>query len=1094
MNTRGLRKVTNISCFLLSQALFAGLVSAQQPTAVEIHRSTKTGLATFVSGANGGRIPVAIPAGRATGADPSDFLGQYGSSFGLTSPATQLTQVRSKTDSLTHTQTVYQQVHKRVPVFSGVLNVHQDSTGAFLAANGHYYPIPEKLNATPTISSAVAITHAQAQLVSANPVIEKAELVVVDPGWYGDPSIGPHLAYHVVLVDGKLRIREAFFIDAHDGKILDQWSMIHTSLFRAIFDASGIGSLDDLPGDLVRLEGDLPTGEPEENRAYNYAGDVYQYYANAFGRDSIDDTGLSIIASVNVDWDGCPNAFWNGFQAVFCPTIATDDVVAHELTHGVTEFTAGLIYQNQSGQLNESFSDVFGEIVDLFNGNVAQPGAPGGTPWPTNESGPGTDTPNNLRSSDPNVCSRSPGNVDGVRWLVSEDGTEFGGAIRDMWNPACYDDPPRANSSLMQCQVNDSGGVHSGSGVPNHAFAIITDGKTFNAQTVIGIGLIKSGAVWYRALTTYLTPSSDFEDAYEAFRQSALDLVGSFPNDPRTGLPSSSMFSVDDYEQVVAGLRAVEMDTPGRCGQNQSVLDPNDPDLCKPPVLIFFDSFEDGTNGWKVFSTGPAGPPTPYDWIQTDELPLGQKGTAWFCADPFFGDCFDIDESSIHSLFSPEIKLPSELIFPLLTFEHFFATETGFDGGNVKISVNDGPFHVVPTPAYVFNPANGTLLPESAGNTNPIAGETGFTGSSGVWGTSIVFLGGLVSGGETIRLRFDFGKDGCAGNIGWYVDDVWVIDCPLASDCNGNRIPDESDIALGPQRENIILHEHLISGAVIADANNNGFGVRSRAVPLNLLRTQTVRKITIWGGYRPFNGPPALEFPEDHVSVLIHRGDTGVPGEVIYAENNIRVERMITGEVHFGVDVWEHAYFFAYPLVIAPGSYFIEIFNSTPTTSDTFFWETAEYTGSVGFFTALQAPGVNWFQGGPFNLSMKILGEIIGSDCDDDGIPDECETDCNGNRIPDPCDIRDGTSLDANANGLPDECQCDARLFGDIAPDGGDGSVDMLDILCVIDGTSSQASCPLSDLAPCGGNGLVDVSDLIFILDAFAGAAGCCGE
>ena len=118
------------------------------------------------------------------------------------------------------------------------------------------------------------------------------------------------------------------------------------------------------------------------------------------------------------------------------------------------------------------------------------------------------------------------------------------GAIRDMWSPTCMGDPDRALSALYEatsCDPGfDSGGVHFGSGVPNHAFAMTTDGKTFNGVTVSGIGAIKAGAVWFRALTVYLTPASDFNEAYILFNQAATDLVGTTPNDPRTEIGRAS--------------------------------------------------------------------------------------------------------------------------------------------------------------------------------------------------------------------------------------------------------------------------------------------------------------------------------------------------------------------------------------------------------------------------------------------------------------------------------------------------------------------------------------------------------------------------
>ena len=110
----------------------------------------------------------------------------------------------------------------------------------------------------------------------------------------------------------------------------------------------------------------------------------------------------------------------------------------------------------------------------------------------------------------------------------------------------------------------------------------------------------------------------------------------------------------------------------------------------------------------------------------------------------------------------------------------------GFDGGNVKVSINGGAFTVVPASAYIFNKPT-TLLTAAAGNTNPLAGQPGFTGTDGgeikgSWGESQVDLTRLgVKPGDTIQFRFDFGRDGCGGIDGWYVDDVQVVDCKPAA-------------------------------------------------------------------------------------------------------------------------------------------------------------------------------------------------------------------------------------------------------------------------------------------------------------------------
>ena len=740
-----------------------------------------------MTAADGGPVPLPHTAGRVA-LQPLDFLRVHGRLFGLTDPVNQLIARPPRQDALGYTHTTYSQVHRGVPVFSGVLKVHQDAAGRVVGTNGDFYPISAKLDLVPSLEADAALAVATATVESAKPRMERRELVIVDPGWYGDPPTGEQLAYYIVLSDLPAAIHEAFFVDAHDGKILDQWTLIHDARNREIYDGE---RTSDLPGVLARAEGGDPVKSPEDvNRAYDYYGDTYDYYFRAFGRDSVDDEGLTLVATINSLAPGCPNAFWSSSrrQMVFCTGTVTDDVVAHELTHGVTDFTADLIYQNQAGQLNESYSDVFGELVDLFNGDGAfvdspAPGAP--ELWPVHPTGPGVDQPNTLRTG----CSPDPTHPDGVRWLVAEDATAFGGAIRDMWDPPCEGDPDRANSPLQTCNPADNGGVHSGSGIPNHAFAILTDGKTFNGHTVNALGPIKAGAVWFRALTTYLTPASDFRDAYDALNQSAFELIGTFPIDPRTGSASDSMFTAEDAAEVDKALLAVEMDTPGRCGQTVPILDPDPAPLCAQRTILFTDEFEHGPGGWTVSNSLPL---TPFDWVQTTTpLPFSRPGVAWFCDDPDLGDCDEQDESGVHSLFSPPIQLPRGSGFPLLTFTHYIATETGWDGGSLSLRVNGGArWRTVPGSAFQFNSYNAIIRPPFYGNTNPLRNQEGWTGIGGRWGTSLVDLSRLVSPGDTVEFRFDFGKDGCTGRVGWYIDDVEVSVCP---DCNRNQRGDHQD-------------------------------------------------------------------------------------------------------------------------------------------------------------------------------------------------------------------------------------------------------------------------------------------------------------
>ncbi|MFQ5591002.1 MAG: M4 family metallopeptidase [Phycisphaerae bacterium] len=675
------------------------------------------------------------------------------------------------TDSLGHTHTTYRQMHEGVRVFSGMVKIHEDSTGSVVAANGNFFNVSPKLSTQPALSASEAVDAALAQIIGTAPTVEKAELVVVDPGWYGDRRIGEHLAYHIIISDWSVPLREAFFVDAATGKVVDRWSMIHLLKDRKVYDAF---DTDTLPGTLERSERDPPSFNDEVNRAYDYLGDTYDLFWRAFGSDSVDGVGTSLTATVRSTAAGlaCPNAQWRGgpLQMLFCRGLATDDIVAHELMHGITESTANLIYQNQPGQLNEAYSDIFGEMVDLFNGDAAAPGAPAGVPWPKDVyyTDSGTDTPNSLRSASCNDPS--------VRWRVGEDWQ----VLRDMWNPTCLGDPDRAFSTLQTCGgpgAADNGGVHSGSGIPNHAFAIMTDGKSFNGFDVNGIGAIKALAVWYRALTVYLTPTSDFQDAYNALNQSALDLIGTVPRDPRTGGLSDTPFTTDDALEVNNALLAVEMNTEGRCGATVAILDPTPPQRCPPRTTIFRDDFESGDTGWTAQITA-GNPPTPYHWTLTGNLPFGRSGTAFYCEDRNVGDCTPgWDESAAHSLLSPVIDVAPDMSDLRLMFTHHIATEPGWDGGNLRVSVNGGNWQAVPTDAFMHNPYNLRLRSVVEGNTNPLQSQEAYSGAGGEWGTTLINLSSFLVDVQTIQIRFTLGKDGCTGLDGWYVDDVELYNC-----------------------------------------------------------------------------------------------------------------------------------------------------------------------------------------------------------------------------------------------------------------------------------------------------------------------------
>ncbi|HEX7349766.1 M4 family metallopeptidase [Brachybacterium sp.] len=255
------------------------------------------------------------------------------------------------------------------------------------------------------------------------------------------------------------------------------------SVQRSIHDAQ---QGTELPGVLVRQEGQGPSGDESVDEAYDGLGATWELYHQAFSRDSLDDAGMGLIATVHYGQD-FQNAFWDGEQMIFGDgdgvyfqsfTNAVD-VIGHELTHGVVQFTAGLIYLAQPGALHESIADCFGAMVKQ------------------------------------RLLGQSADEAD---WLIGAglftDRVQ-GVALRSMKAPGtAYDDPvlgkdPQPASmdeyaDLPHDEQNDNGGVHINSGIPNRAFQLAATG-------IGGASWEGAGPLWYEALTRPdLTKDADF--------------------------------------------------------------------------------------------------------------------------------------------------------------------------------------------------------------------------------------------------------------------------------------------------------------------------------------------------------------------------------------------------------------------------------------------------------------------------------------------------------------------------------------------------------------------------------------------------------
>ncbi|ASS73778.1 hypothetical protein CIG75_01510 [Tumebacillus algifaecis] len=410
---------------------------------------------------------------------------------------------KSHKDENGTTHTKLDRVIGGIPVFASQMIVHeadgdvQGITGAFKELTPKVSKSSLKVN--DAISKAVAHTGYTGEL--SEPA--QAELMYVEKG---DEAI---LTYKVgVNHMGELPGRWTVFVDVATGEIVDSFNQIeHVA-------GTGIGVL----GDTKTIETTLRSGtyyledksKPMtgmiQTKTYNngilfnsnmtdsdnvwnatnqragvdahyYTGVVYDYYYNMLGRNSYNGSGSTLLSYVNYR-SNYNNAFWNGSSMTygdgdgvnFRAFSAALDVIAHELTHGVTETTSGLVYKNQSGALNESWSDAMGAVIE------------------------------------------------GSNWIMGEDLTlpAYGTVgFRSMSDPNAYGDP--AHMSQYVNTSADNGGVHTNSGIPNKAF--------YNFATAIGSRDI-AGKIWYIASRDYMTSSTNFAGARSATLQATAALYG----------------------------------------------------------------------------------------------------------------------------------------------------------------------------------------------------------------------------------------------------------------------------------------------------------------------------------------------------------------------------------------------------------------------------------------------------------------------------------------------------------------------------------------------------------------------------------------
>lgn len=444
------------------------------------------------------------------------FFNDNKNQFFVEDAANEFLELSNKSDELGYTHVKVQQVVKGIPVYGNEYIVHFNNLGQVVLVNGKFNSQARnsKIDKKAFIGENKALEIAKTQV--------KFDSLEIDPTvkLYIYNTNGEYVPAYEVRLNflypdpGDWHI----FINAYNGNIV--------SKVNAILDVAATGTGTGVLGDTktinldyvnstyylrdvtkamaatsgyiltyndsnkTRLPGSLmyetssvfnTTAEKAAVDAHYYAGAVYDFYKNSFNRNSIDGNGMSIKSTVHYGRN-YNNAFWNGAQMVYGDGDGTTftylsgdlDVVGHEMTHGVTDSACGLIYQNQSGALNESISDVFGCLIEAYNKGT-------------------------------------------TNWTVGDEvytPSKSGDALRSLANPKLYGQPDNMSSYVYT--TSDNGGVHTNSGIPNKAAYLVAK----------SIGNTETAAIYYRALTVYFTSTTNFHDARLALVQAAADLYG----------------------------------------------------------------------------------------------------------------------------------------------------------------------------------------------------------------------------------------------------------------------------------------------------------------------------------------------------------------------------------------------------------------------------------------------------------------------------------------------------------------------------------------------------------------------------------------
>lgn len=710
------------------------LVKSLQAQGARLSFNKKTGQLRFLSNDRAAYLTVpGAYVGQPARVSAMAFAQTYGPLFGLRDASVELMPIRESKNARGGSSVRFQQVRQGVPVIGGELIVNMDANHSLLSMNGEVtnnrvlalQPTINANGARATALAAVAKWHRLSTdiLEATNP-----ELSIYEPRLIGPGQAQTRLVWRVQVKPRVTKpVRELVLVDARDGTIALHFNQVPDAKNRITSNSNASSAL---PGTLVCNEssGDTCSGGAnlDADAAHLYAGQTYDFYFTNHARDSLNNAGMALRSSVNwTDGVSCPNAFWDSTQMVYCAGMSrADDVVAHELTHGVTENTSNLIYLYQSGAINESFSDIWGEFVDQTNG-LGSDGA-------------------------------------SFDWQIGEDTPAGVGVIRNMANPTLFGDPDRMTSTNYYTGDDDNGGVHSNSGINNKAVYLMTVGGTFNGVTVNGLGITKVAKIYYEAQTQLLTLGSDYIDLYNAIYQACQNLIGS------SGIVSG------DCAEVRSATDAVEMNMEPVAGFTPQAT------LCSTagqvPVDVVLYDFESNTTGWTFSPTNAWS--RVLDYSASGQYSLYAPGSVASATDKRAMVSVNVPTGSSYLYFRHDFAFETDGVnhFDGGVIEYCTAGST-----NCSITSNNTTYWLDASTLFDVGAAGGQKYEGVivTGTGNPLAGRQAFIGSSHGFASTRLNLSSIAN--QTVRFRWRSTSDTSIDSLAWFIDDVRVYtECATA--------------------------------------------------------------------------------------------------------------------------------------------------------------------------------------------------------------------------------------------------------------------------------------------------------------------------